>query len=517
MKWNRRNHFSIAILVIVSLAFLRCAQDTGSAGELTTVSMPLQTDDGWLTGNATEAGLDTVRLHNLLRRVAEEEYSGIDAVLIVKEGRLVFEKYFPGNDFEYTAKNFKGKFIRYDRNTIHNLASVTKSVTGILCGIAVDRKLIHGVDESVSESFPELSSMFTGGKEKITLANLLTMSSGLQWNEQDVPYSARSNDIIRLFLVSHPLNFIFSKPLASEPGTKWYYNGGGTNVVGQIIQRKSGTRLDYFADKYLFEPLGIEQSKWVYIDRDFVYCSGDLRLRPRDMAKLGQLVLDMGVWNGRRIVSAEWIARMTTRFVSMPHGEGYGYQWWLVTYKLGPKSFDTYQASGWGGQRIIVIPDLRSVVVIAGSNYTTRDPGNDMMYNYIIPALNGDFRYDLAAIRKAAPLTDTAIAVHAAGSFTGNAGGHWYGEWEGHVQPLQLIVGASDRGGIPVCYSWAPLPEFHINGGSVRTEAILDSSNAFSLTIRDTFRFRYDPVEDVILANMRNEHVTIKAVLRRTN
>lgn len=509
------NLIAISLMVVSALTALWCVRDTGPVKELTVVSTPLQTGDGWVTRNAAVAGLDTVRLRNLLRRLAEGEYRGIDAVLIVKDGRLVFEKYFPGYDFEYTAKDFKGKFIRYDRNTIHNLASVTKSVTGILCGIAVDKKMIHGVDDRVSGSFPELAAMFTGGKEKITVENLLTMSSGLEWNEQEIPYSNRSNDIIQLFLVPHPLNYIFSKPMASEPGTKWYYNGGGTNVVGQIIQRNAGTRLDYFADRYLFEPLGIENSKWVYINRDFVYCSGDLRLRPRDMAKLGELVLDKGVWQGKRIVSAEWIDRMTSRLVSMPHGEGYGYQWWLATYKLGPESVDTYQASGWGGQRIIVIPALRSVVVITGSNYIRRDPGNDMMYNYILPAIDRDFRYDFTEIRNAAPLTDTVIT--AATSALKGASGHWYGEWEGNVQPLQLLVGENDSGRIPVSYSWAALPEFHIDGGSLRAEATGDSSNVFSLVLRDTFRFRYDPVEDVILANMKNEHVFIKAVLRRTD
>ena len=472
-----------AAVLILSLLVFGCARNPESLKDRLSVKTPIKTDDGWITRSAAAAGSDTLKLRNLLRRVEEREYPGIDGILIVKDGELVFEKYFPGYDYEYTAKDFKGRYTDYDYRTVHNLASVTKSVTAILCGIAVDKKMLHGVDDRVSAYFPEVESLFTGGKERLTVEHLLTMSSGLDWNEQNVFYSNRANDIIQLFLVRAPVNYILSKPLINEPGTKWYYNGGGTNLVGQVIQRGSGMRLDYFADKYLFDPLGIRSSKWVYINRDFVYCSGDLRLRPRDMAKLGQLVLDKGTWKGSRVVSAEWVERMTQKQVTMPHDEGYGYQWWLVPYRLGPRSFETFQATGWGGQKIIVIPDLRSVVVITGSNYTGHDPGNDMMYNYIIPALDGDFRYDFAGIRNAAPLTDTTVAASTVTSASRNAEGHWYGEWEGHVQPLQLLVGRAGGSKIPVSYSWAPLPEFDINGGSVRTEAAADSSNAFSIAL----------------------------------
>ncbi len=258
----RPKHFFFAALFLSLIAY-GCGRDSGSMKDKLTITTPVRTDDGWFTESPAGAGLDTARLVNLLRRIDEKEYRGIDGILIVKDGKLVFEKYFSGYDFEYTARDLRGRFTRYDRNTMHNLASVTKSVTGILCGIAVDSGLIYGVHDKIRPYFPDYAALFTGGKENITVADLLTMSSGLQWNEQDVSIRSDSNDIIRLFQVRDPLSLILSKPLREKPGTKWYYNGGGTNLIGQIIQRRSEIRLDRFAQKYLFDPLGIEQHRWV--------------------------------------------------------------------------------------------------------------------------------------------------------------------------------------------------------------------------------------------------------------
>ncbi len=239
------------------------------------------------------------------------------------------------------------------------------------------------------------------------------------------------------------------------------------------------------------------------------------------MAKLGELVLDKGVWKGKRIVSAGWIDQMTTKYVSMPRDEGYGYQWWLKRYRLGADSLDSYQASGWGGQKIIVLPKLRTVVVITGNNYSRRDPGNDMMCNYILPSIDGKFRYDKEEIEKAAPLPgDIRITKPPLGVVPTKAAaisGHWYGEWEGNVQPCQLVVEKTNSGRTTVVYSWADLPEVHIVKGWVRKTVPVDSSGSFYIILRDTLKFRYDPVEDVVLGNMENKYISIKNVLRRAD
>jgi CubicO group peptidase (beta-lactamase class C family) len=495
-----------------------CARDIGPALNQPVITAPRRMNDGWICGSLREAGMDSMKLMNLLRRIHEEEYTGIDGILIARNGKLVFEQYFRGYDFEYAAKDFKGKWTDYDDNTPHNLASVTKSVTAILCGIAIDRGFIRSVDEKLADFFPQDSTLFPGNKKKITLHHLLTMSSGLQWNEQNVPYGDPKNDIVQLFIVPEPLKHILSKPLAHEPGTEWYYNGGGTNLLGQIVQKTSGMRLDNFAEKYLFSPLEFGQSRWVRINRDFVYASGDLRLRPRDMAKLGELALDKGVWRGNRILSSQWIGQMTRKHVTRPHDGGYGYQWWLEHYTLGSTAIDAYLASGWGGQWIIVLPSLQTVVVVTGSNYAANDPTPEIMIHYVLPAIRKDFGYDFGCIDKEAPLPDDVRIVPSAGRETGTASalsGHWAGKWDANFLSCQLVVERIDGQEAALVYSWADHPSGYFKKGWVRKTVKIDSSVTIRFETTDKLNFRLNVDEDVLIGYLKNEFVTSRAILRR--
>jgi len=495
-----------------------CSRNEGPSNTEALITPPVRMEDGWTTGSLRKAGIDSLRLLNLLRRISENEYPGMDGVLIVKDGRLVFEQYFAGHDFEYAARNFRGKRIRYGPHAVHNLASVTKSVTGLLAGIALDRGCIRSVDQRVADFFPGDSVAFSGDKGKITLFHLLTMSSGLQWNEQDVSYGDRTNDIVRLFIVEDPLRYILSKPLAAGPGTKWYYNGGGTNLIGQIVQRTSGMRLDAFARKHLFGPLGIERAEWVSINQDFVYASGDLRLTPRDMAKLGLLVLDRGVWNGRPVVSSGWIGQMTKKQVSFPNGDGYGFQWWIRPYRQGSRVIDSIHASGWGGQAIIVLPSLKSIVVVTGSNYASKDPTGDMMFNYLLPSLDGEFKVEDAAIAKEAPIPGGIRIVEPVkreGPAIAGLSGHWLGRWDGNFLSCQLAVERIEGHAADIVYSWAAHPSGYFRSGWVRKKVPVDSTGALRFVTSDSLDFRLDPGEDVLVGNLKNAYVTSKAILRR--
>ena len=173
----------------------------------------------------------------------------------------------------------------------------------------------------------------------------------------------------------------------SEPGTDWYYNGGGTNLLGEIIREVSGLRMDEFAEAYLFDPLDISNYEWDYINPDMVHASGNLRLRPRDMAKFGYLFLNRGVWKGERVISEAWIEESTKGHVSPSWADGYGYQWWLKTYRSGSTSVDSFYAAGWGGQRIIVFPSLDMVLVFTGGNYVGQEPVDEIIVRYILPAV----------------------------------------------------------------------------------------------------------------------------------
>ncbi len=348
---------------------------------------PQQTDDGWQTASPADVGLDEQRLRETVERIQDKTYQNVDSILIVKEGKLVFEVYFDDHEWDYDSPQFRGKLIHYGPETRHNLASVTKSFTSILVGMALDHGAIQSVDDPVFDYFPKYAHLSDTQKATITLKHLLTMSSGLQWNEGELPYSDPNNDLVRLFSESNPIGYILSRPVISTPGAQFYYGGDNTNLLGEVIRSATGQRMDAFAEEHLFGPLGITDYAWDFINPDMIHASGNLQLRPRDMAKLGQLCLNGGVWEGQRIVSEAWIAESTQKHVTHSTTSGYGYQWWLETYRVGSASVDAFSALGWGGQKIMVFPDLEMVVVFTGGNYASGDPSEEILTRYILPAV----------------------------------------------------------------------------------------------------------------------------------
>lgn len=372
--------FAAACLVILGCVGQRRVPLAGLAA-------PQQRDDGWRTAALSEVGIDPVPIQAMVDRVKDGTFPSVHGILIARNGKLVYEKYFPGYAWDYKAEGFRGPWTEYGPDTPHNLASVTKSVTGTLLAIAMDSGYVKSLDEPLCSFFPEHAQLCDGGKERITLRQVLMMASGLEWNEQDVPYADPRNDIVQLFLVPDPIQYILSKPLTHEPGTRWYYNGGGTNLLGKVIERASGMTLDEFAQRHLFAPLRITGQEWVRIQPDFVYASGDLKMRPRDMAKLGQLLLDHGAWNGESLLSPEKADALTQKYVSFTQTSGYSYHWWLRTYAVGSKPLASFYADGWGGQRIMGFPELRLVVVFTAGSYTEDPRLDEIVTRFILPAV----------------------------------------------------------------------------------------------------------------------------------
>ena len=217
------------------------------------------------------------------------------------------------------------------------------------------------------------------------------MSSGIQWDDETYPYTDPRNDLHQLFNVSDPIRYILSKDIIETPGTIFAYRNCNTNLLGEIIRKAAGQRLDTFSENYLFTELGISDFEWQMLPNNVVFASGDLRLRPRDMAKFGQLFYNGGVWNQEQLISESWINEsvLTRFYMSSDFWEdGYGYQWWTKTFHSGSNSYHTYFAQGWGGQCIFVFPENNMIVVFTGGNYYTSSPMLTLINNYILPALN---------------------------------------------------------------------------------------------------------------------------------
>ena len=332
--------------------------------------------DGWQTQSLDGAGIRQRPLAALVSRIRDNSFPRVYSVLLVKDGKLVFEEYFAGRH-------------RYQAHQMH---SVSKSVTSIIVGIAVDQGLI-GVDDPVHTYFDDYRGLeWIDRPYEITIRDLLTMAHGTDWDERSRPLSDPKNSIRAMTNSNDWIHFILDHKLVEPPGKRFNYAGGMTVLLGEIVSRASGLDLDGFAKRYLFQPMGIYIEGWHRSRLGVVNCQGGLLLRPRDMAKIGQMMLDKGILQGNRIISEAWVDASLQNLVTAEVGWGYGYQWRLGQALIDDQLIDLFFAAGRGGQHIIVAPSLRLVAV-----FTTQPIGNTngsnrnlmMMSDYILPAVTG--------------------------------------------------------------------------------------------------------------------------------
>lgn len=372
-----------------------CAHATQPSQEGYTYHVPEQTGDGWETASLDDVGMDTGRMVDMMKVLEDQPDHWVHGIVVIKDGRLVFEEYFPGEDLDLSdmANGIAFTERDFNRNMLHSAASVSKSVTSVLLGIAVDEGLIQDTQQTMFSYFSDYAQLSDPSKSQITLEQMLTMTSGLPWDESP-NYEDPNNDLVAMVSSGDPIAYVLSKPMVAIPGAEFRYNSGTANLLGEIIHRKSGMTLAEFAQQRLFAPLGIDSYEWYGFPNApaMMVASSSLYLRPRDMAKIGQVYLDGGVWKGTRVVSSDWVSRSTQRSVASAESPipsldpGYGFQWWLGTFTTGPT--ETYFAAGFGGQFIFVLPEPEMVVVFTagafhGSSYDGLLQG---MNQYVLPA-----------------------------------------------------------------------------------------------------------------------------------
>jgi CubicO group peptidase (beta-lactamase class C family) len=293
--------------------------------------------------------------------------------LVEKAGRLVYEAYFEGED-ERLGEPLGN--VVFNHQTLHDLRSVSKSVTSALLGIALGGDYEAALATPLPAYFPDLKHRFGPDLGQVTLQHALTMTAGLEWNEMRVPYTDKSNDAIQLNYTEDPVGMVLSRPLRDPPGGfwDWNYNSGLTQVVAGLIERETGMPVDRFAEGALFAPLGITDYEWlVWLADSSPNAAAGLRLTARDLAKFGSLFLHQGRWQGQQIIPAEWIARSTERHVQyIPWGRsgvyGYGFMWYPGRTK-GTTSFPIIRATGNGDQQIFILPEQEIVVTIFAGLY----------------------------------------------------------------------------------------------------------------------------------------------------
>lgn len=328
--------------------------------------------DGLLVAGPAEMGLDPVRIDSVLVRLAAGKYPNVHSFLLAVNDRLVIEEYYGG----------------YGRGSLHELRSATKSVGSMLVGLALDRGTLGDLDVKVAPFFREDYEPDGGWDprvENVSLSHLMTMTSGFDCDDLATHFGCEDPMYDSHDWVSYALRL----PMAYEPGEHWAYNSPSLVLAGEIVARVENCRLADFARKHLFGPLGIEDFNWALSPRGRAWIGGGARARPRDMLKLGLLMLNEGVWQGRRVLSREWVAASTAPAVDMHNGVMYAHLWQTAPAYIGEHRLEPYWASGNGGQYIVVFPTLKAVAVFTGGNYN--DPAASLpmrlLHEFVVPAI----------------------------------------------------------------------------------------------------------------------------------
>ena len=338
---------------------------------------PEKISDGWETASLKEEDIDSEKIDEMMHNILSGNDKNIHSILLIKNGKLVLEEYFYG----------------YNRDTLHFLASVSKSITSVLIGIALDQKLATGVETKAYEFFPEYTgTKWIDQKYPITLKHILTMSAGLEWDATKYSRGDPRHTTHQMYASGDPIGFVLERNLAGVPGEKFYYNSGLTILLGGIVKNTTGLYIDDFAGQHLFTPLGISDYHWDKFPDGNIQTDGGLNLRPRDMAKIGYMILKDGKWKDQQIVPKEWVAESTKRHIDAL-GIGYGYQWWLGKTTINNQTIEVLFASGHGGQKIFIIADLDLVAVFTSRVFNSKGHSGPegFFLKYIIPSIVPSF------------------------------------------------------------------------------------------------------------------------------
>lgn len=350
-------------------------------------------DELFLPNSTPESqGIDSQIFDVISQDAQNGRFGDLDSLVVIRNDHIIHEEYFR----------------EHGRDIPHRLYSVSKSITSLLIGIAMQHGFIEGLDQKLLDFFPEyeLSEIanWDDRKADITLEDVLTMRAGFKWDEWSFPYTHDNNDTTPLFVSDDWMKHMLDLEMAHTPGSTYTYNSGVTMLLSGIIRNSSGMNTRDFALKYLYEPLGINNIDWALgnpgmedtdpfvldtsVAREqILYNTGwGMLLRSIDMAKIGYLVLNSGLWEEERLISEDWINISTAHHVNRGSNSGYGFQWWMRPMRNvtghTPQINDIISANGWGGQFIQIIPSMNMIIVMNAENYTNGQAGtetNDLM------------------------------------------------------------------------------------------------------------------------------------------
>ena len=322
---------------------------------------PGKEKDGITVCSMTDQDMIVTPIDTVMHRIIRGHYPDVHSLLISRNNCLLVEEYF----------------YRYDRNYVYNIQSATKSLVSALTGIALSKGEIKSIDETLCRHLPGYENLICNEQNKnITLRQLLTMSTGIAWDEQTYDYMDERNNLAIAANEKDQFVYLFSQPLIRSGTPVFAYNSLNHLLINAVLLNATHLENKEELTERLLKPLDIEKS---YIgDPTPMGVIGDIGLRPRDMLKFGLLYLNKGKWNGEQLVSANWIEESTTTKIKPRPSLGYGYFWWTRDFDWKGKKVSSYFAWGYGGQYIFVIPELQVVIVMSGSKWGTDPEGQAM-------------------------------------------------------------------------------------------------------------------------------------------
>lgn len=361
-------------------------------------------NDAWPISSPEKEGIDPAAIDALVADMKAGKYGLLDHFLLIRHGRVVADHHFDHDYEEISAKyDPKDDMYNYDHpawhpyyksTNLHSLQSVTKSIASIALGIAIDEGHIpQGVQTPAMSFFKSYKTdMSDPNRRAMTLKDMLTMRSGIRWDEQ-ISYESEENSCIQLEGSDAWIQFILDQPMREKPGTVFDYNSGVSVLLGKVVGVATGKRIDQYTNEKLFKPIGIKEFFWKTTPDNEVDTEGGLYLSAHDLARIAYLFLRNGNWNGKQIVSQQWVRASTSPVVPDVRpgngrpDQGYGYQWWVPKHENGKTKI--YSGRGYGGQFPIVVPEYDLVVVFNAWNIHggAKQSAERAVVDRIIPAI----------------------------------------------------------------------------------------------------------------------------------
>lgn len=354
----------VAVLLLVFL-FVRC-----SHMKLEDLQQENQVDSLTDSTMMQDAGFDGRIWEGVNKDIIDGNFGKIHGIAVIYKQQPIIETYYN----------------QWPREKLHDIQSVTKSVTSALIGIAIDKGFIKSLDEKLIDFYPDFQfSNSSSLRESIRIRDLLTMSAGAEWNEQSIKYKEKGNSLTDMYAQSNAwIPYILNMPVIEKPGTKFNYNSGVTMVLGDILKRSTGMEVEEFAKQYLFAPLGIDEFEWSKYN-GVTHCGGGLSLKMSDMLKIGLVYYHEGRYNNQQVISKEWVQESLKPRLKAGDKLYYGYQWFVIDSVFSLKPLPYAAGNGW--QFLFLSKEFDLVIATTGGNYGEEKPKTTMSQNELLYAI----------------------------------------------------------------------------------------------------------------------------------